>query len=255
MRSSYWFGSRLVGAPVRNRAGTMLGTIAELVVEPATARIEFAVIALESGPGMAQRFVAVPWNVLGLVAGEDDVLLDTDRIAVEGGPSFTAAEWPDFADPAWRRQVYSDYRVAGPAVVPQRVVVEPQEYRVAARGVSVWAQLFLFLVFIGLASFAYLVATRGWEQAKSEILHSFSEVGYAMKEDSSDATLTAKVKTALSLNKNVPSGDVHVDSDEQVVTLRGRVPNEQARAIAGKIAGDTPGVLQVDNELEVAPEK
>jgi osmotically-inducible protein OsmY len=35
------------------------------------------------------------------------------------------------------------------------------------------------------------------------------------------------------------------------VTLRGQVDSDQTRAVAAKVAEDTPGVLQVHNDLDV----
>ena len=59
----------------------------------------------------------------------------------------------------------------------------------------------------------------------------------------------AKVKTALSLSKKIPSGAVTVDSDNDVVTLRGEVPNDEVRNLAEQIARDVPGVREVHNHL------
>jgi hypothetical protein len=109
----------------------------------------------------------------------------------------------------------------------------------------------MVLLILALVSFAYLVGTRGFERAKADMLRSFYDVGYAMKETSTDAALTAKVKVALSLDKRIPAKDIHVETDDGVVTLRGRVSDDQTRALAGQVAGDTPGVLQVHNELDV----
>ena len=96
---------------------------------------------------------------------------------------------------------------------------------------------------------AFLVSTRGWDGAKQQLTNTFSGAAYAMKETSQDATLTAKVKTALSLNKQVPANQINVDSQGDVVTLRGEVPNDEVRSLAQKIAEDTPGVGSVHNHL------
>lgn len=46
-------------------------------------------------------------------------------------------------------------------------------------------------------------------------------------------------------------GDVAVDADEGVVTLRGAAASADARARAERIADETPGVRAVQNELAV----
>jgi osmotically-inducible protein OsmY len=106
----------------------------------------------------------------------------------------------------------------------------------------------LFLLLWG----GYLLSTRGWDQARQEITNSVSSAAYAAKETTQDAALTAKVKMALSLSKRVPAGDIVVESDEEVVTLRGEVPSNEARQAAEAIARDVPGVRDVKNHLYAA---
>ena len=63
--------------------------------------------------------------------------------------------------------------------------------------------------------------------------------------------MTAKVKTALSLNKHVPAGEINVDSEGDAVTLSGQVANDEIRTTAERVAADTPGVGEVRNRLNV----
>jgi len=72
-----------------------------------------------------------------------------------------------------------------------------------------------------------------------------------MKDVSSDAALTAKVKTALSLNRRIPGNTINVDSKNGVVTLRGEVNDDETRTAAANIAQDTPGVQEVHDHLYV----
>lgn len=107
----------------------------------------------------------------------------------------------------------------------------------------------LVLLLLGLLWVTFLVSTRGWDGAKRQIASSFQGAAYAMKETSQDAALTAKVKTALSLSKRIPANQINVDSEGDVVTLRGEVPTDEIRTLAEKIALDTPGVREVHNHL------
>src|SRR2546427_89660 len=87
----------------------------------------------------------------------------------------------------------------------------------------------------------------GEDHAKQNIRSTVQRVAYAAKETSADAALTTKVKTALSLSKRIPAGDIHVDSDGGIVTLRGEVPSAQVRELAESIARDAPGVQEARN--------
>jgi osmotically-inducible protein OsmY len=66
--------------------------------------------------------------------------------------------------------------------------------------------------------------------------------------------LTGKVKTALSLSRRVPAASINVDTLNEVVTLKGEVPNEGTRQLAEMITRDTTGVNEVRNELTVNPQ-
>lgn len=72
----------------------------------------------------------------------------------------------------------------------------------------------------------------------------------AIGEEWQDAKVTGSVKTALSLNRNLRSSSIEVASDDGVVTLRGRVDSEEARARAEALAAEVPGVKQVVNQLQ-----
>ena len=81
----------------------------------------------------------------------------------------------------------------------------------------------------------------------------------AAKEYTEDAGTTAAVKSALALNKQLASLDIHVSSSNNVdtkdnnVTLTGNVPTEDDKRVAEEITRSTKGVANVVNNLEVAP--
>src|SRR5207237_10031816 len=131
----------------------------------------------------------------------------------------------------------------------ERTTIYAERPRVERRGMPVFASILVVCLLFGLLWVAYLVSTRGWDQAKQEITNSVQGAAYAAKETTQDAALTAKVKTALSLSRKIPSGAVTVDSDNDVVTLRGEVPNDEVRNLAEQIARDVPGVREVHNHL------
>ena len=68
-------------------------------------------------------------------------------------------------------------------------------------------------------------------------------------ESVSDAYITAKIKGKLATDKAVKSGDVKVDTDAGVVTLRGMVRSQHEAARAIQDALDTGGVYAVNSEL------
>ena len=79
------------------------------------------------------------------------------------------------------------------------------------------------------------------------------------KEYTEDAATTSAVKSALALNKQLSSFDIHVDSVDNPgksgndVTLSGHVPTEDDKRLAEEIARSTRGVANVVNNIEVEP--
>ena len=79
------------------------------------------------------------------------------------------------------------------------------------------------------------------------------------KEYTEDAATTSAVKSALALNKQLASFDIHVDSINSPgksgndVTLTGHVPTEDDKRVAAEIARSTKGVADVVNDIKVEP--
>jgi osmotically-inducible protein OsmY len=70
-----------------------------------------------------------------------------------------------------------------------------------------------------------------------------------------DAALTAKVKTALARDSQVPAHDVNVTTYRGVVQLSGFVSNEDVARRAGEVARGVGGVRDVYNDLRVVPQQ
>jgi len=238
-----------IGRPVRNSAGETLGRIEDLVLNSSGGGISFAILSLTGMSRIGDRLVAVPWGKFAASPGRDYLLVDVGRNILESAPTFERTSWPDWSDAGWRSRIYTHYGYRDPVVVhDHRVVVDRQPRR---SGISFLAAAFLLLLLVGALGFTYLVATRGWEEAKAEMIGSMHGVTYAMKDVSSDAALTAKVKTALSLNRRVPAEAINVDSENGIVTLRGEVFDDQTHTTVISIARDTPGVQEVKDHLFV----
>lgn len=66
-----------------------------------------------------------------------------------------------------------------------------------------------------------------------------------------DATTTARVKYALLSHDATDGLDIDVDTINGVVVLSGSVASGEERELAGRIAANTDGVTEVENELDV----
>jgi hyperosmotically inducible periplasmic protein len=75
----------------------------------------------------------------------------------------------------------------------------------------------------------------------------------SIKEGTSEAATTMAVRTALSLNKQVSSYEIHVETNNGVATLTGQVPTENDKRTVEDITRSTKGVENVVNNLSVDP--
>jgi sporulation protein YlmC with PRC-barrel domain len=246
--SNVWLASALVNAPVRNTAGEDLGKIEDVVIDPQTGA-QYAILSFGGVLGMNKKLFPIPWSSLSPSRTGDYVLLDIPKDTLRRAPGFERDAWPNMVDPAWRRRI-DDYYGTGRRVVGSRPVLVERR-RPAGRALSVIGGILLVCLVLALAWVAYLVSTRGWDQAREDIKSSLQGVAYAAKETSHDAALTSKVKTAFALSKQISSNKIDVDSERDVVTLRGEVPSDEIRELAETRARDVPGVSEVHNHLYV----
>jgi hyperosmotically inducible periplasmic protein len=74
-----------------------------------------------------------------------------------------------------------------------------------------------------------------------------------VKENVSDATITAKVKAELAKDKQVSAMRINVDTDKNgVVTLKGNAKTQAEAEKAVQIAKSVQGVKEVKNNIQVA---
>jgi hyperosmotically inducible periplasmic protein len=67
----------------------------------------------------------------------------------------------------------------------------------------------------------------------------------------SDSWITSKAKIALFSDERVKGTQVHVDTKDGVVNLRGKVDSPEAKSAAGEIAKGIEGAKSVKNDLQV----
>jgi sporulation protein YlmC with PRC-barrel domain len=248
-RSKVWLGTTLLNDQVRNSAGENLGKIEDIVVDPVTGAIQYAVLSFGGFLGMGDKLFAIPWSSLHVSPARDYILLNIDKKTLERAPGFDRKHWPDMTDTTWQKSIHQYYGTPRTPAPERTVYVDRPVAAPPKKGLSALAAVMLTCLALGLLWVGYLVSTRGWDQARDDMTTSLQGAAYAMKETSEDAALTAKVKTAMSLSKRIPANQINVDSEGDVVTLRGEVANEEIRSAAEAIARDTVGVGEVHNHL------
>jgi sporulation protein YlmC with PRC-barrel domain len=104
----------LVGLKVYNKQDENLGKIEDLVLDPNSGKIQYAVLSSGGFVGMGTKYFAVPWTVLQLVVAkdtttrfgtvkEDHFVLDVSKEALKTAAGIDKNNWPSVADQNWQQ--------------------------------------------------------------------------------------------------------------------------------------------------------
>jgi hypothetical protein len=87
---------KVVGTPVYNRAGEHLGSVHSLMLDKISGQVAYAVMSFGGFLGIGESYHPLPWRVLTYDVRQGGYVVDLDRRRLEGAPSFTAAETPNW---------------------------------------------------------------------------------------------------------------------------------------------------------------
>ena len=139
--------SQAMNAQVKSNQGQDLGTINDLIFNPSSGRIDFAVISTTSSSGSAStpkpdsttsstttpadsaatssssasgKLVAVPWTLLrssgvsssvasAATPSQHAFMFVGDSSKLQTAPSFDQSNWPDISQYTWRQSIYTHF--------------------------------------------------------------------------------------------------------------------------------------------------
>lgn len=101
--------STMVGSAVRNLKGDDPGKIQELMIDVATGRIAYTVLAYGGFLGMGDKLFAIPWEALMARSDERHFVLEIDEETLKTAPGFDHDHYPITADSIWLSNVYTHY--------------------------------------------------------------------------------------------------------------------------------------------------
>jgi sporulation protein YlmC with PRC-barrel domain len=101
--------SSMIGTDVVSPKGDSLGDIKEVVIDPHTGRVAYAVVAFGGFLTMGEKLFAIPFSALIYDTEENEYVLDVTKERLEKAPGFDAANWPMMSDEKWNRDVYKFY--------------------------------------------------------------------------------------------------------------------------------------------------
>lgn len=101
--------SSMIGTDVVNSKGENLGDVKEVVVDPRTGKVAYAVVSFGGFLTMGEKLFAIPFSALKYDAAENEYVLDISKERLEAAPGFDADHWPSMAEEKWNRDVYKYY--------------------------------------------------------------------------------------------------------------------------------------------------
>ena len=99
----------LTGDRVVNRQNEDLGTIEHLMIDLENGRVAYAVLSFGGFLGMGDKLFAIPWSALTVDKFDKQFILNVDKALLEHAPGFDKDHWPNMADRAWGKEVFTYY--------------------------------------------------------------------------------------------------------------------------------------------------
>jgi PRC-barrel domain len=101
---------KVEGTAVYNRQGEKLGSIHSVMIDKVSGKVAYAVMSFGGFLGIGDRYHPLPWSALTYDTGKGGYAVGVDPSMLEGAPSYSASEMPDWSDPEWSRKVQDYYR-------------------------------------------------------------------------------------------------------------------------------------------------
>ena len=111
--NGFLLGSKIVGSHIDNLQDQDIGTIDDLVVNPDTGRVRFAVLSVGGFLGIDSTKVVVPWGAVGLKKNKPgdapSYVIDATKDRLEKAPKFDASKLSElYAD---SRPIFDYYSI------------------------------------------------------------------------------------------------------------------------------------------------
>ncbi|QDQ27932.1 PRC-barrel domain containing protein [Chitinimonas arctica] len=101
--------SGVIGTSVVNPKNDRLGDIKEIVIDPRTAKVAYAVVSFGGFLGMGQKLFAVPFRAFDYNVAQNEYVLNMSKERLESAPGFDPDRWPAMSDEKWNRDVHKFY--------------------------------------------------------------------------------------------------------------------------------------------------
>jgi len=102
---------KVEGTAVYNRTGDSLGSVHHLMIDKITGRVEYAVMSFGGFLGIGESYHPLPWRILKYDVRQGGYVVDLDRRRLEGAPSYSTTDLPNWSDSAYGHRIDDYYGV------------------------------------------------------------------------------------------------------------------------------------------------
>lgn len=102
--------SMMIGTDVVNAQGENLGDVKEVVIDPHTGKVAYAVVSFGGFLSMGEKLFAIPFSAFTYDVRNNEYVLAIDKKQLETAPGFDNEHWPTMSDEKWNRDVYKYYK-------------------------------------------------------------------------------------------------------------------------------------------------
>jgi len=108
--------SKLIGMKIQNSRKENVGQIKDIVVDPASTRIQYVAVTYGGFLGLGDKLFAVPIRAIEVQQDPDSrdrvvLVLDVTKEQMNGAQGFDEANWPNFADKTFSTEIYRRYKL------------------------------------------------------------------------------------------------------------------------------------------------
>jgi PRC-barrel domain len=100
--------NKVEGTAVYNRQGERLGSVYNFMVDKRSGQVEYAVMSFGGFLGIGDSYHPLPWKSLTYDTSQGGYVVDLDKNRLQGAPSYSSSEAPDWSDPSYSRRI-DDY--------------------------------------------------------------------------------------------------------------------------------------------------
>ena len=103
--------SSITGTTVRNIQGDNIGDIKDLMIDPTSGEVRYAVLDFGGFLGMGNKLFAVPFKAFQVDRENEKFVLNADKETLKNAEGFDQNNWPNFADRQFEERTHKTYGV------------------------------------------------------------------------------------------------------------------------------------------------